>query len=160
MAKRLQRPFVCIAPPYDVLLHGSQEMPIGLYHLHMATALQLCRLHHSPGSYKAVREKMRVLCEHKYIQFDAIPTKLTRSPYYYTLDKLELEYLEAAGLDVPKLLRPTKEVDKAYLFVKHTLEINDIIISAALLKRLDKNVWLETFWLPVYENVAVALLEV
>ncbi len=145
MAKKKQRPFDGITPPYDVLLRGSQEMPIGLYHLHMATADQLCRLHYSPGSFKAVREKLRVLCEHKYVQFDAMPTKKTRSPYYYTLDKLGFEYLEAAGLDVYKSFRSAKEVDKASLFVKHTLELNEIIISAALLKRSSQSSWLEYF---------------
>src|SRR5215471_2072327 len=40
-----------ITPPYDVLLRGSQEMPIGLYHLYMAKAEQLCRLHYSAGSF-------------------------------------------------------------------------------------------------------------
>jgi Replication-relaxation len=147
MVKRLPRPFSGITPPYDVLLRGSQEMPIGLYHLHMATADQLCRLHYSPGSFKAVREKLRILCEHKYVQFDAIPVKsvkATRSPYFYALDKLGIEYLEAVGLDVYKSFRASKEIDKAYLFAKHTLGLNDIIISAALLKRHAQYVWLET----------------
>src|SRR6266446_4564227 len=148
MVKRLPPKFNGITPPYDVLLRGSQEMPVGLYHLHLATADQLCRLHYSPGSFKAVREKLRILCEHKYVQFDAIPmksVKATRSPYFYALDKLGVEYLEAAGLDVYKPFRSSKEIDKAYIFVKHTLELNDIIISAALLKRSHKNIWLEEF---------------
>lgn len=147
MVKRLPRPFTGITPPYDILLRGSQETPIGLYHLHMATAAQLCRLHYSPGSFKAVREKLRILCEHKYVQFDATPVKslkATRSSYFYALDKLGFEYLEAAGLDVYKSFRASKEIDKAYLFAKHTLELNDIIISAALLKRSNKNIWLES----------------
>lgn len=130
------------------MLRGSQEMPVGLYHLHIATADQLCRLHYSPGSFKAVREKLRILCEHKYVQFDAIPIKsikATRSPYFYAMDRLGLDYLEAAGLDVYKPFRSSKEIDKAYIFIKHTLELNDIIISAALLKRTHDNVWLEWF---------------
>ncbi|HVB25218.1 MAG TPA: replication-relaxation family protein [Ktedonobacteraceae bacterium] len=137
-------PFV-ITPAYDVLLRGSQDMPIGLYHLHLASAEQLCRLHYSMGSVKAVRAKLRKLCDHKYVQFDATPTKRLRSPYYYALDKLGFEYLQAAGLDVPKSFRSAKEVDKAYLFAKHTLELNNIIISAALLKRSNPNYWLESF---------------
>src|SRR5438105_751396 len=119
MAKRKQRPFDGITPPYDILLRGSQDMPIGLYHLHMARAEQLCRLHYSDGSFKHVREMLRILCEHKYVQFDAMPIKsikATRSPYFYTLDKLGIEYLRAAGLDVNPSFRSTKEIDKAYLF--------------------------------------------
>ncbi len=146
-----KRPFTGITPPYDVLLRGSSEMPIGLYHLHLASAEQLCRLHHETqkmGSFKYVREMLRILCEHKYVQLDATPIKslkATRSPYFYVLDKLGFEYLEAAGLDVYKSFRASKEIDKAYLFAKHTLELNDIIISAALLKRSHKTVWLEEF---------------
>src|SRR5713101_3689360 len=111
MAKRLKRPFDGITPPYDVLLRGSQEMPIGLYHLHMATAEQLCRPHYSMGSVKYVRAMLRTLCDHKYVQFDAMPIKsikATRSSYFYTLDKLGFEYLEAAGLDVYKPFRSSK----------------------------------------------------
>src|SRR5712691_8274265 len=137
-----EEPFA-ITPAYDILLRGSEQMPIGLYHLHLASAEQLCRLHYSMGSIKAVRAKLRTLCDHKYVQFDATPTKRLRSPYYYTLDKLGFEYLQAAGLDLNKSFRSAKEVDKAYLFAKHTLELNDIIISAALLKRSNPNYWLE-----------------
>ena len=71
--------------------------------------------------------------------------KATRSPYFYALDKLGIEYLEVTGLDVYKPFRSSKEIDKAYIFIKHTLELNDIIISAALLKRSHNNVWLERF---------------
>ncbi len=145
MAKRKKRPFDGITPPYDTLLRGSEEMPIGLYHLHMATAKQLCTLHYSEGSYKHVRAMLRTLCDHGYVQDDAVPTKRLRSPYYYTLAKLGFEYLKRAGLDVNEAFRAAKEVDKAALFAKHTLELNDIIISAALLKRSAPSYWLESF---------------
>ena len=56
--EQIEAPFV-ITPAYDILLRGSQEMPIGLYHLHMATAEQLCRLHYAMGSLKAVKAKLR-----------------------------------------------------------------------------------------------------
>ncbi|MFL5700362.1 MAG: replication-relaxation family protein [Ktedonobacteraceae bacterium] len=68
-----------------------------------------------------------------------------RSPYYYTLDKLGFQYLQRAGLDVNEAFRAAKEVDKHALFAQHTLELNDIIISAALLKRSSQNFWLESF---------------
>src|SRR5579859_3971711 len=95
----IDSPFA-ITPPYDILLRGSENVPVGLYHLHMATAEQLCRLHYSMGSIKAVRAKLRTLCDHGYVQFDAMPTKFTRSPYYYVLDKAGYRYLQLAGVDV------------------------------------------------------------
>lgn len=145
MAKKNLRPFDGITPPYDVLLRGSEDMPIGLYHLHLATAEQLCRLHHSMGSIKYVRAQLCTLCEHKYVQFDAMPTKFTRSPYYYVLNKLGVGYVKETGIDVDVAFRATKEVDKHALFAQHTLELNDIIISAALLKQVNPTYWLESF---------------
>src|SRR5260370_12325767 len=107
---QLDAPFA-ITPAYDILLRGSQQMPMGLYHLHLATAEQLCRLHYSAGSIKAVKAKLRTLIDHGYVQFDALPTRLTRSPYYYTLDKLGFHYLRRAGLDVEAFVAG-KQVDK------------------------------------------------
>jgi hypothetical protein len=97
------------------------------------------------NSVKAVKAKLRKLVDHGYVQFDAIPTKFTRSPYYYTLDKLGIRYLQQAGMDVNEAFRADKEVNKHALFAQHALELNDIIISAALLKRSSKSVWLEEF---------------
>ena len=48
-----------ITPPYDVLLRGTSAVPVGLYHLQIATADQLTRLHYSPNSVKAVKAKRR-----------------------------------------------------------------------------------------------------
>lgn len=140
----VESPFA-ITPAYDILLRGTPEMPLGLYHLHIATAKQLCRLHYSMGSIKAVKAKLRKLCDQGYVQLDAIPTKFTRSPYYYALDKLGMQYLQQAGMDVNLYFRSSKEVNKHALFIEHTLEVNDILIAAALLKRSNASYWLDSF---------------
>jgi hypothetical protein len=137
-------PFV-ITPAYDVLLRGSETLLIGLYHLHLASAEQLCRLHYSKGTLKAVKAKLRTLCEHGYVQIDELPTKRVRSPYHYLLDTKGVTYLKEIGMDVEKAFRGSKEVHTSSLFVSHTLELNDIIISAALLKRASPTHWLESF---------------
>lgn len=134
-----------ITPAYDILLRGMSDMPIGLFHLQMATAEQLCRLHYSPNSVKAVKAKLRKLYFEGYVQYDAIPTKFTRSPYYYTLDRLGVRYLQDVGIDINEAFRVDKEVNRHALFIEHTLEINDIIISAALLERSAPGYWLESF---------------
>jgi hypothetical protein len=150
MAKKSQRPFEGITPRYDVLLRGTPDMPIGLAQLHLATAEQLCRLHYSMGSLKGVKAKLRTLVDYHYVQYDAIPTKFTRSPYYYALDRLSIRYLAQAGTDVSETFRAGKEVNKHSLFVEHTLELNDILIAAALLKRSAPNYWLDSF---IHERV-------
>ena len=139
-----------VTPIYDVLLRGSQDIPIGLYHLHLAKAEQLCRLHYSPGSIKAIKARLRTLVDEHYVQFDAIPTKFFRSPYYYALDYEGVRYLGRAGMDTSDAFRASKEVDKHALFVEHTLELNDVLITAALLKRAAPSYYLDSF---IHERV-------
>lgn len=134
-----------ITPAYDILLRGSETMPIGLYHLHLATAEQLTRLHYAKGSLKAVKAKLRLLADNGYVQIDELPTKRLRSPYHYLLGTKGVDYLKEIGMDVQKAFRSSKEVHTSSLFVAHTLELNDIIISAALLKRVSSSHWLESF---------------
>ncbi len=139
-----EEPFY-ITPVYDILLRGSSDMPIGLYHLHIATAEQLCRLHYSPGTIKTVKARLLLLSDHGYVQSDGIPSRSGRSPYYYVLGAQGIQYLEAAGLDVGESRRASKEVDKHYLFIQHALELNDVLIAAALLKRIEPTYSLDSF---------------
>lgn len=88
-----------------MLLRGSDNTPIGLHNLHMATAKQLCRLHYSMGSIKAVSAKLRKLADHEYVRIDTMPTKLMRSPYIYSLSGLGVRYLQKAGIDVGESFR-------------------------------------------------------
>ncbi len=137
-------PFV-ITPIYDILLHGSLDMPLGLYQLHHATAEQLCRLHYRPGCIKSVKARLKTLADHGYVQHDVIPGKAFRKPFYYTLTGKGSRYLHKVGLDVSDAFRAVKEVDKHGLFVDHALELNDIIVSAALLKGTGNGFYLHTF---------------
>lgn len=140
-----KRLFTGITPPYDILLRGSEEMPIGLYHLHMASAEQLCRPHYSIGSLKDVKAKLRILEDNGYIQHDETPTRRLRSKYHYILTKKGMDYLREVGMDVEASFRDSKETGKHYLFINHALDLNDIIISAAMLKCSMPSYWLESF---------------
>lgn len=137
-------------PIYDILLYGTAHMRVGLYQLHIATAEQLTRLHYSPNSIKLVKQRLKVLADHGYIQPDAIPTKRFKSPYYYTLGTAGVRYLEGLGVDTNEAWRASNEVDKHGLFIAHTLELNDVIIAAALLKTADPRYYLESF---IHERV-------
>jgi hypothetical protein len=149
-SEEAQKEVFRVTPIYDILLRGSMDMPIGLYHLHLAKAEQLCRLHYSIGSIKAIKARLRTLADEHYVQFDTIPTKFFRSPYYYALDYEGVRYLGRAGLDTGESFRASKEVDKHALFVEHTLELNDVLIAAALLKRVAPGYSLDSF---IHERV-------
>ncbi len=139
-----KKPFI-VTPVYDLLLRGSQDMPIGLYHLHLATAEQLTRLHYKAGMLKTVSKRLKVLVDNGFVQADCIPTKLFKSPYYYTLDTRGMRYLEAIGLDTDTNFRASKEISESYLHVKHALELNDVLIAALKLKHADPRYYLSRF---------------
>lgn len=145
----MSKPF-SITPVYDLLLRGSSTTPVGLYQLQIATAAQLTRLHYSPGSIKTVKARLKTLVDNGYIQADCIPTKLFRSPYYYSLGSKGAQYLEAAGIQVNESFRPSKETNKHALFIEHTLELNDLIITASLLRRTSQRCFLSGF---IHERV-------
>src|SRR5438132_11055037 len=102
-----------ITPVHDLLLRGSQDMPIGLYHLHLATAEQLTRLHYKPGMLKTVSKRLKVLVDNGYAQADCVPTKLMKSPYYYALATKGMHYLDSVGFDTDKAFRASKEVSES-----------------------------------------------
>lgn len=143
-------PALRITPVYDLLLRGTAMMPVGLYHLQMATAEQLCRLHYKPGTLTTVKARLKDLADNGYIQADAIPTKFFRSPYYYALGQKGIRYLEETGCDTSAAFRSSREINKHALFVEHTLELNDVLITAALLQRTDPRYRLESF---IHERV-------
>ena len=138
MTTAAKKPFI-VTPVYDLLLRGGQDMPIGLYHLHLATAEQLTRLHYKPGMLKTVKKRLKVLVDNGYIQADCIPTKRFKSPYYYTLDTKGMRYLESIELDTDISFRAGKEVSESYLHLKHALELNDVYIAALRLKAVTGN---------------------
>ncbi len=140
----MSQPFA-ITPVHDLLLRGSQDMPIGLYHLHIATTEQLTRLHYKPGMLKTISKRLKTLTDNGYIQADCIPTKLFKSPYYYTLDTKGMRYLEAIGMDTDISFRASKELSESYLHLRHALELNDVLIAALKLKQADPRYYLSRY---------------
>jgi hypothetical protein len=139
-------------PMYEVLLRGSDRMNIGLYHLYKATPEQLCRLHYSRGSIKAVKARLKILVNHGYVQYsayavahDTLERIYFSARYFYMLAPAGVRYLAGLGFDVGENWKPHNEMDKHGLFVPHTLEVNDVIIAAALLKGADPRFYLEGF---------------
>lgn len=120
---------------HDVLLRGSRTTPAGLYQLQLLTAEQLTRLHYRPGSLKKIKARLKTLTEWGYVQSDVIPSRRWRTPFYYTLGPEGVRYIEAIGGDISASWRASKAINQHWLFVEHTLELNDLLISALLLSR-------------------------
>lgn len=152
----MSKPLV-IRPIYDLLLRGSPSVPLGIFQLHILTSEQLCRLHYKAGCLKAVKARLKDLADAAYVQVDAMPIKHVKegktyfSPlYYYTLGPKGARYLKQAGLDISDAFRASKEVNKHSLFVEHVLELNDVIIAAALLRGAGTGFYLHEF---IHEHI-------
>lgn len=129
-----------ITPVEDRLLRGDTRTPLGLYHLHLATCRQLTALHYGTRVEKYVQKHLKRLTDVGFVQSAVIPSTERSSPYYYALTQKGIDYLGRTGLDTQRVPKGRKG---DYLFVTHTLELNDLLISAMLLKRLDPQCWLE-----------------
>jgi len=130
----MQEPFF-LSSIYERLLFGDRDNPIGLFHLYKASATQLGRVRrYSPKSIKRVKALLHTLAEHDYVRFDKRPTADYRSPYYYVLGSRSIEHARSLGYSISDSYRPMKEIGQGYLHLLHTLGVNDILISAALLK--------------------------
>ncbi|MHB8644649.1 MAG: replication-relaxation family protein [Thermomicrobiales bacterium] len=101
------------------------------------TARQCTRLLYAEGSLTRVQALLKELADEGYVQrlFLPRPSAHGRVPAVYTLGRLGRAHLEALGSDVPARLRPSAERAHAYLFLDHTLVVNDCLIAATLLAR-------------------------
>lgn len=120
---------------HERLLYGNTDNPIGLFHLYKASAEQLGRVRcYSPKSIKRIKALLHTLAEYDYVRFDKRPTADYRSPYYYVLGNRGIDHAKSIGYTVNDSYRPTKEIGQSYAHLSHTLGVNDVLISAALLK--------------------------
>lgn len=134
-----------LTPVYDLLLRGTGQLPVGVFHLQLATAAQLCRLHYSPKSITLIKARLKTLVDNGYLQADARRTKKGNGSYYYALGEKGIAYLRELGFDTHDAWRAAKELDKAELHLDHTLELNDVLIAAAHVSQVDDRYWLERF---------------
>jgi len=129
-----------MTPEFDCLLRGSDELPLGILQLHWVTAEQLRALHYRK-SLTHVKELLKKLCDEGYAQYDAYPVKhvtptrrFFSSPYYYMLGPNGVSYLRKLGMEVKSAEAPKPYQDTYPDVLRHHLELNDLVISAALLK--------------------------
>lgn len=108
-----------------------------LSRLHYLSSNQICRLLYSPGSLTHVQSKMKQLTDAGLCQRLWLPRPSARgsAPSVYTLARAGLNHVIALGLDVDRRFRPSEHREHSYLFLAHTLALNDVLIAAELLCR-------------------------
>lgn len=119
-----------LKPADEIVLHW-------LNRFHYLSAAQICRLSYSRGSLSYVQTKLKQLSDASLVQRIWLPRREPRgsSPAIYTLARKGINYLRALGVEVAVRFHPSEQSSLSYIFLTHTLELNDVLIAAELLCR-------------------------
>lgn len=106
------------------------------FRYYYVSSRQVCRLLYSPGSLTYVQAKLKHLAAVGLLQRLWLPRPAAHgsAPSVFTLARKGLNYLASAGMDIDRRrYRPSEQREHSYLFLSHTLAVNDVLISAELL---------------------------
>lgn len=108
-----------------------------LARFHYLVARQVCRLLYSPSSITYVQTRLKLLTEEGFCQRIWLPKRARygSAPAVYTLARRGINYMAAAGVDVIRRYHPAEQEARSFLFLNHTIALNDFLISAELLGR-------------------------
>jgi hypothetical protein len=84
-----------------------------------------------------VQTKLKALSELGLLQRIWLPRPAPHgsAPSVFTLGRKGLNHLGSQGFDVARRYRPSEQNARSYLFLAHTLAVNDVLIGAELLGR-------------------------
>ncbi|MDQ2786761.1 MAG: replication-relaxation family protein, partial [Chloroflexota bacterium] len=125
---------------------AKQAILLALVRYFYLTARQCTRLLYAETSLTRVQALLKELADDGYCQrlFLPRPTPHGRVPAVYTLGRLGRAHLAAIGVDVPIRLRPSEEREHRYLFLDHTLVVNDWLIALEILTRRAPQITIRT----------------
>lgn len=126
------RPF--IAGPADAPLLGA----VGRFFY--LTASQLTQLLYAPTSHSYTQARLKRLADTGYLQriFLPRPTRTGSAPLVYTLARKGLRLLAEWGSPLDRRYRPAEVRETSYLYLAHTLALNDVLIALERLCRRDR----------------------
>jgi Replication-relaxation len=122
---------IAVSPADDAVLRAA-------FRYYYLSSRQVCRLLYSAGSLTYVQTKLKHLTDAGLLQRIWLPRPAAHgsAPSVYTVARKGLNYLACAGIDVDRRrYRPSEQREHTYLFLGHTLAVNDVLISAELLSR-------------------------
>ncbi len=125
---------------------GDIRILEALSRYHILSAQQVCRLLYKLGSLTFVQTKLKHFTDLALCQRLFLPrtTRAGSAPSLYTLARKGLNYLKNQGVDVDHRYRPSEKREHGYLFLSHTLAINDVLIAAELVARRVPEIRVET----------------
>jgi hypothetical protein len=121
----------------DVLTHVDENILKTIYRYYYMTVAQVVKsLGYSVNSLPTVRTRLLHLEKKGFISSIYLPTvRRGNFPKIFYLASSGLDFLRKQGFDVVHRFHATEQKEKQYLFLKHTLAVNDVLIAA---KRVTK----------------------
>jgi hypothetical protein len=115
------------------------EEPVlqALQRYYCLTSRQLCRLLYSRGSLTYIQSRLKSLVGAGYVERVWMPKRgpSGSSPAVYVLARRGLNHLKRLGAQIDRRHRPAERGRLSYLFLAHTIELNDFLIAAEELER-------------------------
>jgi protein involved in plasmid replication-relaxation len=110
-----------------------EKIIVALLEFDYLTTAQITRLLYSPSSIKHAQEEMKSLTDASLVT--AIGGKAVNLPHIYTLSGKGRQYASVLGAPKTQRFRPAEEQEKGQspYFLKHTMAVTDVLISARLL---------------------------
>ncbi len=109
---------------------------LAVYTYQFLTVEQVLRLLYKPGSLQYVRVRLKQLADAGFLHRLRQPRPTAgNTPFVYTLARRGINSLSAAGYAEFARFRPAEQQAHSWLFLDHTLAVNDVLIAAALVQR-------------------------
>jgi hypothetical protein len=121
----------------DVLTHVDESILQCIYRYYYLSVAQVVKsLGYSVNSLPTVRTRLRHLEKKGFISSIYLPTvRKGNFPKIFYLASGGLDFLRKQGFDVVHRFHATEQKEKQYLFLKHTLAVNDVLIAAKLVAK-------------------------
>jgi hypothetical protein len=118
----------------------DEKLLLAVHRFHYLTLTQLVRYlgysERSKGSSNWLGGFLKVLVSGNYLVAQNLPrvSSYGRNPLIYSLSTKGVHHIEALGFTVQTKLTPAEQ-ERSYLFLEHTLRLNDVLIAACLLEQ-------------------------
>src|SRR6266702_2712503 len=135
-------------PVLSVLTPADENMLQALYHYHFLTIDQISRLlSYSKGTRTTISAHLAALEKAGYTLslYLPRPVRLGSPLKIYHLARKGLNHLRDLGFDVHPRFHPSEEDEKSYLFLMHTLAVNDFLIACRLIEKKYPAIILQEF---------------
>src|SRR5579885_819132 len=118
----------------------DEKLLLAIHRFHYLTLSQLVRFlgysDRSKGSANWLGGFLKTLVSGNYLVAQHLPRVASygRNPFVYSLSTKGVHHMEALGMTIQTKPTPAEQ-ERSFLFLEHTLKLNDVLIAACLLEK-------------------------